>query len=392
MNPESPTQIPAGFELLGPVDGVLTIKLQGDWIKDGDAATNLADAVLEAVQTAADTGAESGKVSRVGFDGADLTKWDTRVLVGIATVFKKATQLGLEVDPQSLPDGMRRLLRLSQAVPPRSEPCQPKGKAPVLSLVGQSAINVYRSLSEINLFLGQSLLAFWRLFRGKARFQRSDVLEFIQVTGPQALPIVGIINVLMGVILAFMGAIQLQQFGAQIYIADLVALGQTREIAPMMTAIVMAGRTGAAYAAQLGTMQVNEEIDALKTFGFSPMDFLVLPRMLALALMFPLLVLYADALGIFGGYLIGVGVLDLSTTQYIEQTRQAIDLGDIALGVFKGSVFGILVAVTGCMHGMQSGRSASAVGVATTRAVVSGIIAIIVMTAIFAVLTSVLGI
>jgi len=189
-----------------------------------------------------------------------------------------------------------------------------------------------------------------------------------------------------------MGAVQLQQFGAQIYVADLVALGQTREIAPMMTGIVMAGRTGGAYAAQLGTMQVNEEIDALKTFGFSPMDFLVLPRMLALALMFPLLVLYADALGIFGGYLVGVGMLDISTTEYIEQTRKAIDMGDIALGVVKGSIFGILVAITGCMHGMQSGRSASAVGDAATKAVVSGIIAIIVMTAVFAVLTNILGI
>ena len=207
-----------------------------------------------------------------------------------------------------------------------------------------------------------------------------------------ALPIVGIINVLLGVILAFMGAVQLQQFGAQIYVADLVALGQTREIAPMMTGIVMAGRTGAAYAAQLGTMQVNEEIDALKTFGFSPMDFLVLPRMLALAIMFPLLVLYADALGIFGGYLIGVGVLELSTMEYIEQTRHAIGISDIALGIFKGGVFGILVAVTGCMHGMQSGRSASAVGDATTKAVVSGIIAIVFMTVVFAMLTNLLGI
>ncbi len=392
MNPESSTQIPAGFELLGPDNGVLTIKLQGDWVKYGDSTTSLSDAVLEVVRNAAQHGTEFGMVSHVGFDGTGLTKWDTRVLVGIATVFKQATQLGLEVDPQRLPDGMRRLLRMSQAVPPRSERRQPVSRVPVLSLIGQSAIHVGRLLSDTNLFLGQSLLSFWRFVRGKARLQRSDIAEFIQVTGPQALPIVGIINVLMGVILAFMGAVQLQQFGAQIYVASLVALGQTREIAPMMTAIVMAGRTGAAYAAQLGTMQVNEEIDALKTFGFSPMDFLVLPRMLALALMFPLLVLYADALGIFGGYLIGVGILDLSTTEYIEQTRKSIDMGDIALGVVKGSVFGIIVAITGCMHGMQSGRSASAVGDATTKAVVSGIIAIIIMTAIFAVLTSVLKI
>jgi phospholipid/cholesterol/gamma-HCH transport system permease protein len=247
-------------------------------------------------------------------------------------------------------------------------------------------------MAEANRFLSESLLSLWRFVRGKARYQSSDVFQFIEINGPLALPIIGLINVLLGVILGFMGAVQLQQFGAEIFVADLVALGQTREIAPMMTGIVMAGRTGAAYAAQLGTMQVNEEIDALKTFGFSPIDFLVLPRMLALAIMFPILVIYADVLGIFGGYLVGVGMLGLGTLEYIEQTRQAIDMGDIMLGVIKGSIFGILVAITGCLQGMQSGRSASAVGDAATRAVVMGIIAIIVTTAIFSLLTNFLGI
>ena len=303
-----------------------------------------------------------------------------------------ADTMAVETDLQGLPAGMRGLVDLSLAVPARGDRGRDDTTEDVVTLIGQSAMQVVHSLSETNLFLGQSLQSLWRFMRGRANFLRSDVMLFMQTTGPQALPIVGIINVLLGVILGFMGAVQLQQFGAQIYVADLVALGQTREIAPMMTAIVMAGRTGAAYAAQLGTMQVNEEVDALKTFGFAPMDFLVLPRMLALMLMFPLLVLYADALGIFGGYLVGVGVLDLSTTEYIEQTRHAIDMTDVALGVVKGSVFGILVAVTGCMHGMRSGRSASAVGDATTNAVVSGIIAIIFMTAVFAVLTNVLKI
>ena len=217
-------------------------------------------------------------------------------------------------------------------------------------------------------------------------------MGFIQTTGPEALVIVTIVNLLLGVILAFMGAAQLKLFGAEIFVADLVALGHTREIAPMMTAIILAGRTGAAYAAQLGTMQVNEEIDALKTFGFSPMDFLVLPRMLALAIMMPLLVLYGDAIGIFGGFLIGVLMLDLGAVEYVTQTQNAIGLTDIMLGVFKGSVFGVLVAITGCKEGIMSGRSASAVGDAATKAVVSGIVAIIVATAIFAVLASALGI
>lgn len=392
MSPITDNPLLAEFELLGPVSGVVTIKLKGDWASSADLGTRFLDSVFDFVNGASGTNTGYGKVEKIDFNCALLTAWHSRLLVRIATMSKSAEELGIAVDLDGLPEGMRRLLRLSRAVPSRGERRKQAKPEPFLSLIGQSAIDVGRSLGETNLFLGQSMLSLWRFGRGKARFLRSDILEFVQVTGPQALPIVGVINILLGVILGFMGAVQLQQFGAQIYVADLVALGQTREIAPMMTGIVMAGRTGAAYAAQLGTMQVNEEIDALKTFGFSPMDFLVLPRMLALALMFPLLVLYADALGMFGGYLVGVGMLDLSTTEYIEQTRQAIDFGDIALGLIKGSVFGILVAITGCMHGMQSGRSASAVGGAATSAVVSGIIAIVVMTALFAVLTNLLKI
>ena len=382
----------AGFELDGPTNGVVTVQLKGDWVGYPGATSGVADAILDLFQNSSLAAAEKTQLTHVGFDSTALGNWDSRTLVGMNLASQLAKDLGIKFDSQGLPDGLQGLLRLSQAVPPRGERRDAPQRTPMLSMVGMSAINVAQSLGDANLFLGQSLQSIGRCVRGKARFMRSDIAEFIQTTGPQALPIVGIINVLLGVILGFMGAVQLKQFGAQIYVADLVALGQTREIAPMMTAIVMAGRTGAAYAAQLGTMQVNEEIDALKTFGFAPMDFLVLPRILALALMFPLLVLYADALGIFGGYLVGVGMLDLSTTEYIEQTRHAIDMGDVALGVVKGSVFGILVAVTGCMHGMQSGRSASAVGDATTNAVVSGIIAIIVTTAIFSILTSVLGV
>lgn len=384
--------VSANIELLGPANGVLTIKLQGAWAGSSAGVGSASDALLEAIRNAAEPNAQSGGPARVELDGAELTAWDSRVLIALKSASNLASQLGLQMDLEGFCDGIHSLLRMSQAVPPRGERQSEGGDTSVLTLIGRSGIQFGRSLSDANLFFGQSLLSLWRFVRGKARFLRSDFTEFMQVTGPQALLIVGVINVLLGIILGFMGAVQLKQFGAQIYVADLVGLGLTREIAPMMTGIIMAGRTGAAYAAQLGTMQVNEEIDALKTFGFSTMDFLVLPRMLALALMFPLLVLYADVLGIFGGYLVGVGVLDIGTTEYLAQTRRAIDTVDISLGVVKGSVFGILVAITGCMHGMQSGRSASAVGDAATKAVVSGIIAIIVMTAIFAVITNALKI
>jgi phospholipid/cholesterol/gamma-HCH transport system permease protein len=188
-----------------------------------------------------------------------------------------------------------------------------------------------------------------------------------------------------------MGAVQLRQFGAQIYVADLVGLGMTREMGAIMTGVIMAGRTGAAFAAQLGTMQVNEEIDALTTMGIPPMEFLVLPRMLALMVMMPLLCVYADLVGMGAGLLIGIGLLDMSLVQYVTETQQAVHLVDCGLGLGKSVVFGALVALAGCLRGMQCGRSAAAVGAAATSAVVTGIVWIIACDGLWAVLTERLG-
>jgi phospholipid/cholesterol/gamma-HCH transport system permease protein len=214
----------------------------------------------------------------------------------------------------------------------------------------------------------------------------------IQQCGVEALPIVTLVSFLLGVILAFVSAIQLKQFGAQIYVANLVGVAMTREMGALMTAILMAGRTGAAFAAELGTMKVTQELDALTTSGFSVLEFLVLPRVLALVLMMPLLCLYADVLGILGGAAIGVGMLDLSWTLYFGQTTHALQLGDIVGGVFKGAVYGGLIAFAGCFRGLQAGSSASAVGRAATSAVVTGLVAIIVACGVFAFLFYILGI
>jgi phospholipid/cholesterol/gamma-HCH transport system permease protein len=193
-------------------------------------------------------------------------------------------------------------------------------------------------------------------------------------------------------ILAFVGAVQLQMFGAQIFVANLVGIAMVRVLGAVMAGIVMAGRTGAAFAAQLGTMQVNEEIDALRTLGVSPMEFLVLPRMLALVVMMPLICIYADLMGVLGGLIVGVGMLDIGLLQYINQTRAALNLTFFFIGLFQACVFGVLVALAGCLRGMQCGRSASAVGAATTSAVVTSIVAIIVATGIITVVCNVLGI
>jgi phospholipid/cholesterol/gamma-HCH transport system permease protein len=208
----------------------------------------------------------------------------------------------------------------------------------------------------------------------------------------QALPIVTLISFLVGVILALIGAIQLALFGAEIYVANLVGVSMVRLMAAIMTGIVMAGRTGGAFAAQLGTMQVNQEIDALKTLGLSPMEFLVLPRMLALALMMPLLALYANVVGILGGAMVTFTLPDINVIQFFNQLVEAVRLWDLGIGLFSSAVFGVIVAISGCMRGMQCGRSASAVGDAATSAVVTAIVGIIVTTAVITIMTKVLGI
>jgi phospholipid/cholesterol/gamma-HCH transport system permease protein len=236
------------------------------------------------------------------------------------------------------------------------------------------------------------VMAFGKLFTGRARFRSSDLMVIIQDCGASALGIVTLISVLVGLILAFVGAIQLEAFGAQIYVADLVGIATVREMGAMMTAIVMAGRTGAAFAAQLGTMQVNEEIDALATLGLSPMEFLVLPRMIALILMMPLLCLYSDFVGIFGGATVGVGVLGLSLQSYLHESIRALTMVALVGGLVKSAVYGVLIALAGCYQGFECGNSSAAVGQATTAAVVSSIVMIVTACGMFAVLFNILGI
>jgi phospholipid/cholesterol/gamma-HCH transport system permease protein len=241
-------------------------------------------------------------------------------------------------------------------------------------------------------FLGENVLAFVTLLRGRAQFRWADAFLVMQQCGPQALGIVAMINFLVGLILAFVGAIELQRFGASIYVADLVGIATVREMGCIMTGIILCGRTGAAFAAQLGTMKVNEEISALQTFGISPLEFLVLPRMVALLVMMPRLCVFADLISIAGGFVVSVSMLGVTPTEYFARIVHAIQLKSFLLGIGKGSFFGFLVAYSGCFRGMQSGSSAAAVGEATTKAVVTGIIAIIASDGLFAVLCNALHI
>jgi phospholipid/cholesterol/gamma-HCH transport system permease protein len=296
------------------------------------------------------------------------------------------------MDRTGLPAGLQRLLELAEAVPEKKGARREEVDVSFLERVGVFVMGAGSSLREMLTFLGDMTLTFMRLFRMRVRFRAVDVFLLIQQAGAQALPIVTLISFLVGVILAFVGAVQLKQFGAQIYVADLVGIAMIREMGAMMTGIIMAGRTGAAFAAQLGTMKVTQEIDAFTTMGFSPLEFLVLPRVIALVLMMPLLCLYSDFVGVLGGAAIGVGMLDLSWTTYLRETSNAISLTDLFGGVFKSSVYGVLIALSGCLRGIQCGSSSSAVGDAATSAVVTGIVAIVAACGTFAVIFYVLGI
>ena len=334
----------------------------------------------------------SPPVRRLAFEAQALTAWDSRLLTLLRQVMEASAQRQIVVDQQGLPEGVRRLLALAAAVPEREGARRGAARPSWLASIGTEVLAGWQGARDMLGFIGEAVLACLKLVVGKARFRRVDLVLFLQDCGVQALGIVTLISFLIGLILAFMGAVQLQQFGAQIFVADLVGLGMVREMGCVMTGIIMAGRTGAAFAAQLGTMQVNEEIDALQTMGIPPMEFLVLPRMLALMLMMPLLCVYADMMGMLAGLLIGTGLLDLSLVEYVNETRKAVHLVDCGVGLGKSVVFGALIALAGCLRGMQCGRSASAVGAAATSAVVTGIVWIIATDGLFAVITQRLGI
>jgi phospholipid/cholesterol/gamma-HCH transport system permease protein len=366
-----------------PGEDALVLQFAGNWRIGEDLPP--VDKVLKQIDS------NSG-VKRISFDTRGLTGWDSSLLTFLIKVLDQCKKNQIHTDSEALPQGVKRLLALASAVPEREGARKVSTRESFLTRVGTDAINFGRSSIDILDFLGEASIAFYRVLRGRARFRRSDLFLILQECGSQALPIVSLISLLVGLILAFVGAVQLMMFGAEIYVASLVGIAMVRVMGAVMAGIIMAGRTGAAFAAQLGTMQVNEEIDALKTMGINPMEFLVLPRMIALLLMMPLLCLYADLMGVLGGLIVGVFMLDLNPVEYYNMTCASVGLKDFWIGLFQGSVFGVLVALAGCLRGMQCGRSASAVGEAATSAVVTGIVAIIVATAVITVLCNVIGI
>ncbi len=371
------------LEFMPTAPDELTLRLTGEW-RLGSGIPAAADAIGQL--------AALGPCQRLRFAADGLTRWDSLLLTFLIQVVNHCETAGITVENHGLPEGVQGLLALARAVPERQDVNRPVAPTGLLASLGRQTLRAYADFLHLAEFTGAVCLAFGRLLAGKARMRGSDLWLLIQSCGPDALPIISLIAVLVGMILAFVGAVQLKLFGAQIFIADLVGLGMAREMGAMMTAILMAGRTGAAFAAELGSMTVNDEIDALRTSGFSPLEFLVLPRILALFLTIPFLCLYADVLGILGGAMVAAGLFDISFAEYLIQIQNRLRLIDFEVGIGKSAVFGILVAVAGCMRGLQCQRNATAVGQATTSAVVTGIVFIVISDAVMTLVVTALNV
>jgi phospholipid/cholesterol/gamma-HCH transport system permease protein len=361
----------------------LAISLSGDWLLGGELPGP--DPVLDRLR-------KSPKPTSLTFDSQMLGEWDTGLVKTLVAINQSAGANGVQVDDTELPAGARQLVALAFAVEEREGARRVFRQKKFLERVGESVTAGLESAKELLTFTGELVLSCRRFLSGKATYQRSDFWQYIQEAGAEAFPIVSLICFLIGMIFAFVGVMQLTLFGAGIYTADLVAVAMVREMSAIMTGIIMAGRTGAAYAAQIGTMKVNEEIDALTTLGMNPIDYLVTPRVFALIIMMPLLTVYGSLMGILGGTVVGLAMLDVSLLQYVSQTIGAVHLNSLFGGLFKSIVYGILVALAGCQQGMACGNSALAVGQATTKAVVMGIVLIVLSASILTVIYINLGI
>jgi phospholipid/cholesterol/gamma-HCH transport system permease protein len=352
--------------------GELRVRLFGEWVLASGARsfTELSPRL-----------SETPSPTKISFDSRELGAWDNVLINFLNKLEAVAAERAIAVDRSGLPGGVQRLVGLARAVPERQGARRTQQQPDLLTRVGQSSLGFFETTADFVAFLGEAIIGIGRMLVGRARLRRSDLMLAIEDCGPSALPIVALISFLIGLILAFVGAIQLQQFGAAIFVANLVGVAMVREMGAMMTAILMSGRTGAAFAANLGTMQVSDEVSALQTLGIPPMEFLVVPRIVALSLMMPLLTVFANIVGILGGLLIAWLMLDIAPITYYNQTSGAVGMNDWAVGLVKAVLFGAVVAIVGCWRGMRCQRSAAAVGTAATSAVVVCIVLIIVIDA-----------
>jgi phospholipid/cholesterol/gamma-HCH transport system permease protein len=312
---------------------------------------------------------------RVIVEGAGLGAWDSTLVAFVGAVLDGCRARGIPVEARGLPGEVGRLLELAREAPAPVERAEPSPSG--IERVGVRALRRHEQARDAVAFVGDTTLALGRFGARRARYRSQDLWLVVQQSGAEALPIVALVNFLVGIILAFVGITQLRFFGAEAYVADIVGIAVVRDMAALITGVTLSGRSGGAFAAQIATMRVTQEIDALRTFGISPVEFLVVPRVLALTAMTPLLTLFADVTGILGGAAVGTTMLHQPFGGYVRQTALAVTAGDLVGGLVKGATYGLLIALTATLRGMQAERSAARVGDAATQAVVTGIVAII---------------
>ena len=357
--------------------GCQVLTLSGDWIAQSGGIPSLGEASF-------------AHGDALTFDTTRLGRWDTGLVEFLWDAKLAAAQAGLAIDSANLPDSARKLLDLLPAVLTAAS-LVPRTPFRPLDWTGARTIAFLTEIGVLAELLAETATGTVSAVRGRSRIRGTDLLGNIRDAGPSALMIVSVVNFLVGAILAFVGAAQLRKFAADAYVANLVGIALVRELAAIMTAIVMAGRTGGAYAARIATMEGNEEIDALKVIGIPISSYLVLPAVLALVVTMPFLYLYGCLIGLLGGFLVSISMLDVTPAGYLYQTLGAVPLSQFAFGFVKSMTFALLIGITSCHVGLKAGRSSADVGSAATRAVVTGIVGVIALDSLFAVMAEVVG-
>lgn len=356
------------------------VTLEGDWLAKAGAMPGFPASAI----------APAGKGDALHFDSAALGRWDSALIAFLWDAKIAAAAGGRTLDLAGLPPAASKLLGLL----PDHAAAEPGPVAPPfrpLNWLGGAVLSLLRELGTITVLAGATASAAALAARARSHMRMADLWTNIRDAGPKALVIVSVVNFLIGAILAFVGAVQLRIFAADIYVANLVGLAMVREMAAVMTAIVMTGRTGGAYAARIATMQGREEIDALSVIGISVADYIVLPAVLALVVTMPFLYLYGCLVGMFGGFVVAISMLNVSGLGYLNQTVGAVAFTQFGIGFTKSVAFAVLIGVSSCRIGLRAGRSSAEVGAAATRAVVAGIVGVIALDALFAVIIEMIG-
>jgi phospholipid/cholesterol/gamma-HCH transport system permease protein len=360
----------------------LLIKLSGDWrISTGLLSENEVTSQL----------ASHPDIAQINFSVSEDLKWDSGLVSFLLKLVRECGKKNIQVASTGLPKEAQKLLALALKVHEKA-PSPQKVNKTFYEEIGEKTLQTGESLRQTIDFLGDIAVSLGRLMTGKSYFRWDDFFLLVKRCGVDTLLLVSLISLLVGMILAFVASIQLKMFGAQIYIADIVGIAMVRVLSAVMTGIIVSGRIGASFAAELGMMETNEEVDALKTLGVSPVEFLVIPRFLALVLMMPILTIYADFMAILGGFLISIWMFHLNGLEYVTHTQLAVKLSYVWIGLIHSFVFGVIIAIAGCLRGIQCKRTAAGVGNATTSAVVTAITGIVIATAIITFICQVLGV